>query len=123
VSDCEPQKEALQLRDDGVLIVPRIPDQRQAGSGRLAWEIFRVWITASNRIALEKRVVAGVEIRLIVRTPSIHVAQGIRVVLLLQTAGGISFELSRPCDGTVARPPSLTVMRFHCQRSSPVSDH
>ncbi len=70
----EPLEEALQLRDDAVLVVSRITDQRMAVETR---QVERVGHAIPYKRLPEGKLLAvgGVHVRLVTRTPAIKIVQ------------------------------------------------
>ena len=98
----EPQHQSLQLRDDAVLVVARIADERP--TGRAARQILggRVDAPADRRAEQERRAVV-VHVGLVIRTAAIHVVevegrrpeidQRVGVVLALEGAGRVEGQI------------------------------
>ena len=102
----EPQKDGLQLRHNHILIIPLVADHR-ALVLRHARDIERDWRQSdvlAQRIAEDESLAVGlVHVRLIVRAAAVHaveierwraeVDQPVRIVTLLQAAGGIEGDV------------------------------
>src|SRR5215471_16591934 len=63
----EPQEEPLQLRNNAVLVVARVPNQRPPGICVVARQVPCIRRASRNWIAEQKRVVPIVQVGLIVR--------------------------------------------------------
>ncbi len=100
----EAQEQALELRHDRVFVIAWIADHRPWRTCVVARQIARVGIAAAvNGIAQDEPVVRVIHVRLVVRSATVDVVQietgraevreRVRIVLLLEAAGGIERQV------------------------------